>query len=36
MLQLFLVGEVDGHHIDGTAMVVLVEYVGWKSAAVAG
>ena len=30
----FRVGEATSHSMDGTAMGVLMEYVGWKSAAV--
>ena len=36
MFHSFRVGGVASHDMDGTAMDVLVEYVGWKSAAVAG
>ena len=35
-LHSFRVGGAASHHMDGTAMDVLMEYVGWKSAAVAG
>ena len=35
-LHSFRVGGVASHDMDGTAMDVLVEYVGWKSAAVTG
>ena len=31
----FRVGGAASHNMDGTAMDVLMEYVGWKSAAVA-
>ena len=31
----FRVGGAASHNIDGTAMDFLMEYVGWKSAAVA-
>ena len=31
----FRVGGAASHNMDGTAMNVLMEYVGWKSAAVA-
>ena len=31
----FRVGGAASHSMDGTAMEVLMEYVGWKSAAVA-
>ena len=31
----FRVGGAASHNMDGTAMEVLMEYVGWKSAAVA-
>ena len=34
-LHSFRVGGAASHHMDGTAMDVLMEYVGWKSAAVA-
>ena len=35
-LHSFRVGGAASHHMDGTAIDVLMEYVGWKSAAVAG
>ena len=31
----FRVGAAANHHMDGTAMDVLLEYVGWRSVAVA-
>ena len=34
-LHSFRVGGAASHHVDGTAMDALMEYVGWKSAAVA-
>ena len=35
-LHSFRVEGAASHHMDGTAMDVLMEYVAWKSAAVAG
>ena len=36
MLHSFRVGGAASDHVDGTAMDVFMEYVGWRSPAVAG